>query len=64
MIFAVFRSPYRRKLLRLLRHRQLPPPGAVLDIDVIHDPACALAQGKGPCNCDPDIELPGLPGQN
>jgi len=32
------------------------PPG-VYDVTVRHDPWCALLKNRGPCNCNPDIEM-------
>lgn len=54
--------PYTRKLLEALETVQLPSGLHVARI--CHDDWCALLAGKGPCNCDPDIHLPILPGKN
>ena len=33
--------------------------GKLYDIQIQHDDWCALLDGRGPCNCDPDIKLRG-----
>jgi hypothetical protein len=36
-----------------------PKPGEVRHISVVHDNWCSLIAGKGPCDCDPSIEILG-----
>jgi hypothetical protein len=39
---------------------QRPPiqPGTIQRVTIAHDDWCDLLNGRGPCNCDPDIGLP------
>lgn len=30
-------------------------PGSVVHTEVLHDACCDRLNGRGPCNCDPDI---------
>lgn len=53
---------YYRKLMDLVEQGQVPP-GRISDVDVYHDAWCRIYQG-GYCNCEPEIKLPPLPGQN
>jgi hypothetical protein len=34
-------------------------PGSVNHVAVLHDEWCDLLTGKGPCNCNPEIEIMG-----
>jgi hypothetical protein len=34
-------------------------PGEVRHISVVHDNWCSLIAGKGPCDCNPSIEILG-----
>jgi hypothetical protein len=44
---------YMRKVLAL---GGLVPPGALADIDTLHDDWCDVYHG-GFCNCDPDVTI-------
>jgi hypothetical protein len=35
-------------------------PATVNHIDVFHDDWCALLNGTGACNCDPDVQVMGV----
>ncbi len=52
---------YLRKLLAQVRTRQLVP--GVHEVRVLHDDGCDLLAGRGPCSCDPDVQLD-LPGRS
>jgi hypothetical protein len=45
-------------LARLLAaHRAGAVPPGVRVVEVRHDAWCALLAGRGPCNCDPEVEV-------
>jgi hypothetical protein len=48
---------YLRKLLEATAHNPARP-GEVRHIRVVHDEWCSLIAGRGPCDCDPSIEIP------
>lgn len=40
--------------------RENPPkPGTVNHVAILHDDWCDLLSDKGPCNCDPEIQILG-----
>jgi len=48
---------HQRKLRELARQGRLSTaPGVVSGISVYHDDWCALINGRGVCNCDPEIQ--------
>ena len=49
---------YLRKLVEATG-RNPAKPGEVRHIRVIHDEWCSMIAGRGPCDCDPSIEIPG-----
>lgn len=49
---------YLEKLLKATKDNP-PKPGTVNHVQIRHDDWCALLASKGPCNCDPDIEIVG-----
>ena len=51
---------HQQKLKKLLAVKP-PPPGKVYESRVMHDDWCDLLNGKGFCNCDPDITTTELP---
>ena len=54
---------YTEKMLDALQGRQLTPGLHI--VRILHDDWCASLDGRGPCNCDPEIRLPaGLQGEN
>lgn len=53
---------YIRKLLRELQNRQLPR-GEISHAHVYHDDWCDFLNGRGPCNCNPEIRID-APGRN
>jgi hypothetical protein len=36
-----------------------PKPGTVNHVSIAHDAWCDLLAGKGPCNCDPQVQILG-----
>ena len=46
---------YMRRILGAYRVGAIPP--GVADVTVRHDDWCALLAGRGPCDCEPDIEI-------
>lgn len=48
--------PYLAPLLARLADYPLTP-GRVLEVEVRHDEWCDLLAGRGPCNCEPEVEL-------
>ena len=53
---------YTQKLLDAVKDVQLTPGLHIAHI--MHDDWCALLAGTGPCNCNPEVRIPGLPGRN
>ena len=49
---------YLRKLVEATK-RNPAKPGEVRHIRVVHDEWCSMIAGRGPCDCDPSIEIPG-----
>ena len=47
---------YAKKLAELAQDRQLLP-GEVYSARIRHDSWCAFLNGRGPCDCDPDVSL-------
>ena len=54
---------YARKVIRAIRERQ-PIPGEIQVVRILHDDWCDLLANRGPCNCDPEIRMPEMPGRN
>jgi len=48
-------SPYIPDLLAAFREKDMPP--GVYSVLVAHDAWCHLLKNRGPCNCNPDIEI-------
>lgn len=53
----IVQDNYLRKLLYLQRIGALPKDVGVDLIDVFHDSYCGLINGRGRCNCEPDVRL-------
>lgn len=51
------RSRHLADLVEAVRAR--PIPGVVYCVLVKHDSWCAFLASRGPCNCNPDIEMKG-----
>ncbi len=52
------RGNYLRKLADA-RKANPSKPGEVRHVSVVHDERCSLIAGKGPCDCDPEVEILG-----
>jgi hypothetical protein len=48
---------YLIKLIETLRRNPVGP--GVNHVGIAHDDWCNLLSGKGPCNCDPEVQLLG-----
>ncbi len=46
---------------RLMEAAKLNPPrrGTVCHVSIAHDDWCDLLAGRGPCNCDPEVQVLG-----
>ena len=51
----VHQSPYIADLVDAFREKDLPR--GVYSVLVAHDAWCVLLKNRGPCNCNPDIEI-------
>ena len=53
-----FEHNHQRKILELINAGQISTaPGAVSQLDILHDDWCALLAGAGPCDCDPEVKV-------
>ena len=52
---------YVDKVVASLANRQLPT--GVHKVLIFHDDWCAIFRGSQ-CNCNPDVEMPEIPGRN
>ena len=46
------------KILEAMR-RNAAQSGGVRHVSVMHDNWCSMLAGRGPCDCDPDVEILG-----
>ena len=53
----IVKDNYLRKLHYLYRIGAIPREVGVSMIDVFHDDYCRLINGRGHCNCNPDVKL-------
>ena len=53
---------YLEDILKRTAHAQLPP--GLIVVEIKHDAWCDLINGRGPCNCSPDVQMPPLQGKN
>ena len=51
----VGKCPYIADLVAAFGEKDLPP--GVYSVLVAHDAWCTLLKNRGPCNCNPDIEI-------
>jgi hypothetical protein len=49
---------YLPKLIEALQH--YPVGQGVNHVSIAHDDWCNLLSGKGPCNCDPEVQILGV----
>ncbi len=53
----IVKDNYLRKLHYLWRVGAIPKDVGVHQVDVFHDNWCQLINGRGRCNCEPDVRL-------
>ena len=47
---------YLEDVVRVAQEGELLP-GGVTHVEVRHEPTCDQLNGRGPCNCQPDVRL-------
>lgn len=48
---------YEKKLFQMIQEGKISPePGALKDVNILHDDWCRALRGVGECNCEPDIK--------
>lgn len=49
---------YQKKIFQMIQDGEISAePGALGDVDILHDDWCRALRVAGDCNCDPDISV-------